>query len=126
MASTRKQWWLIGHSEENMTGSRLLSQGQVLRKFYFHHDLEKKTKAKAAKETVEEVLGIWEKAGVPTSTLRYNKAKLLKLVEAYEGLQKHKKRASETARMKEAIFQGDLDDLFDVAHRDALEKTTNE
>ncbi|KAG0729354.1 hypothetical protein GWK47_030541 [Chionoecetes opilio] len=28
--------------------------------------------------------------------------------------------------MKEDIFQGDLDDLFDVAHRDALEKTTNE
>ncbi|KAG0715495.1 hypothetical protein GWK47_011807 [Chionoecetes opilio] len=51
MASTRKQWWLIGHPKENITGSRLPSKGQVLRKFYFHHGLEKKTKAEAAKET---------------------------------------------------------------------------
>ncbi|KAG0719906.1 hypothetical protein GWK47_049535 [Chionoecetes opilio] len=70
---------LIGHPEENITGSRLPSKGQVLRKFYFHHGLEKKTKAEAAKETVEEVLGIWEKAGLPTSTLRYNKAKCSKM-----------------------------------------------
>lgn len=126
MVSTRKQWWLIAHPEEKLTGSRLPSKGQVLRKFHFHHGLEKKTKGKAAKETVEIVLAIWDKAGLPTSTLRYSKAKQLKLVEANEGLQKHKKRASETARMNEEIFQGDLNYLFDIAHRDALEKTTNE
>ncbi|KAG0726610.1 hypothetical protein GWK47_036181 [Chionoecetes opilio] len=112
--------------EENITGSRLPSKGQVLRKFYFHHGLEKKNKGGGCEGDRGGSPRDLEEAGLPTSTLRYNKAKLLKLVEAYEGLQKHKKRASETARMKEDIFQGDRDDLFDVAHRDALEKTTNE
>lgn len=86
MVYGRKQWWLIGHPEKNVTGSWLPSMGKVLQKFYFHHNLKKNLDA--AKETMEGVLGIWEKAGLPTSILRYSMLKLLKLVEDYEGLEK--------------------------------------
>ncbi|KAG0722406.1 hypothetical protein GWK47_044512 [Chionoecetes opilio] len=104
---------------------RLPSKGQVLRKFYFHHGIEK-TKPVAAKEVIEAVLLIWGRAGIPTSALRTAKEKLLSLVAKYEALQKHRKRASETPRMKEKMFKGDLEDLFDVASSDALDRMTVE
>ncbi|KAG0714648.1 hypothetical protein GWK47_013687 [Chionoecetes opilio] len=107
-------------------GDRLPSKGQVLRKFYFHHRIEKKTKSVAAKEVIEAALLIWGRAGIPTSALRTAKEKLFSLVAKYESLQKHRKRASETARMKEEIFKWDLEDLFDVASSDALDRMTVE
>ncbi|KAG0719209.1 hypothetical protein GWK47_007340 [Chionoecetes opilio] len=127
MTSTRERaWWLIGHPECEITRARLPSKGQVLRKFYFHHRIEKKTKPVAAKEVIESVLLIWGRAGIPTSALRTAKEKLLSLVAKYESLQKHRKRASKTARMKEEMFKGDLEDLFDVASSDALDRMTVE
>ena len=127
MTSTRQRtWWLIGHPECEITSARLPSKGQVLRKFYFHHGIEKKTKSVAAKEVIEAVLLVWGRAGIPTSALRTAKEKLLSLVAKYESLQKHRKRASETARMKEEMFTGDLEDLFDVASSDALDRMTVE
>ncbi|KAG0711994.1 hypothetical protein GWK47_019398 [Chionoecetes opilio] len=127
MTSTRERaLWLIGHLECEITRARLPSKGQVLRKFYFHHGIEKKTKPVAAKEVIEAVLLIWGRAGIPTSALRTAKEKLLSLVAKYESLQKHQKRASETARMKEEMFKGDLEDLFDVASSDALDRMTVE
>ncbi|KAG0725700.1 hypothetical protein GWK47_004587 [Chionoecetes opilio] len=127
MTSTRERaWWLIGHPECEITRARLPSKGQVLRKFYFHHGIEKKTKPVAAKEVIEAVLLIWGRAGIPTSALRTAKEKLLSLVAKYESLQKHRKRASETARMKEEMFKGDLEDLFDVVSSDALDRMTVE
>ncbi|KAG0725267.1 Retrovirus-related Pol polyprotein from type-1 retrotransposable element R1 2 [Chionoecetes opilio] len=48
--------WLIGYPECEITRARLPSKGQVLRKFYFHHGIEKKTKPVAAKEVIETVL----------------------------------------------------------------------
>ncbi|KAG0730552.1 hypothetical protein GWK47_028008 [Chionoecetes opilio] len=127
MTSTRERaWWLIGHPECEITRARLPSKGQVLRKLYFHHGIEKKTKPVAAKEVIEAVLLIWGRAGIPTSALRTAKEKLLSLVAKYESLQKHRKRASETARMKEEMFKGDLEDLFDVASSDVLDRMTVE
>ncbi|KAG0718100.1 hypothetical protein GWK47_007861 [Chionoecetes opilio] len=117
MTSTRERaWWLIGHPECEITRARLPSKGQVLRKFYFHHGIEKKTKPVAAKEVIEAVLLIWGRAGIPTSALRTAKEKLLSLVAKYESLQKHRKRASETARMRNVgmetldVGSGALDD----------------
>ncbi|KAG0710219.1 hypothetical protein GWK47_002571 [Chionoecetes opilio] len=78
------------------------------------------------KEGIEAVLLIWGRAGIPTSALRTAKEKLLSLVAKYESLQKHRKRASETARMKKEMFKGDLEDLFDVASSDALDQMTVE
>ncbi|KAG0719031.1 hypothetical protein GWK47_051321 [Chionoecetes opilio] len=105
MTSKREcAWWLIGHPECQITRARLPSKGQVLRKFYFHHGIEK-TKPVAAKVVIEAVLLIWGRAGIPTSTLRTAK-KLLSLVAKYESLQKQRKWASETARMKEEMFKG--------------------
>ncbi|KAG0721537.1 hypothetical protein GWK47_046268 [Chionoecetes opilio] len=125
--STRERaWWLIGPPECEITRARLLSKGQVLPKFYFHHGIEKETKPVAAKEVIEAVLLIWGRARIPTSALRTAKEKLLSLVAKYESLQIHRKRASETARMKEEMFKGDLEDLFDVTNSDALDRMTVE
>ncbi|KAG0711472.1 hypothetical protein GWK47_020550 [Chionoecetes opilio] len=81
MTSTRERaWWLIGHPECEITRARLPSKGQVLRKFDFHHGIEKKTKSVAAKEMIEAVFLIWRRAGILTSALRTAKEKLLSLV----------------------------------------------
>ncbi|XP_076060300.1 uncharacterized protein LOC143036625 [Oratosquilla oratoria] len=118
--------WLLGHSEEELTGSRLPSNGQVLKHFFYHHFDLKCMKSESAKAVVEAVFLFWAKAQIPTTTLFYAKKKLTDLVTKYEGLKKNRLRDSENQRMKEQMFCDDLDEIFDVAHKDALIMMKNE
>ncbi|XP_076055835.1 uncharacterized protein LOC143033967 [Oratosquilla oratoria] len=118
--------WLLGHCEEELTGSRLPSNGQVLKHFFYHHLNLKCTKSESAKAVVEAVFLFWAKAQMPTTTLFYAKKKLTDLVTKYEGLKKNRLRDSENQRMKEQMFCDDLDEIFDVAHKDALIMMKNE
>jgi hypothetical protein len=118
--------WLIGHPEEAITGCRLPSKGQVLRHFYYHHTILKKTKSDSASSVIESVLTFWASATVPISTFCYCKKMLLGLVEQYEKLKKNRLKDSDSYRMNEDIFRGDFEELFDSSKRDAHVQINNE
>ncbi|XP_063868853.1 uncharacterized protein LOC135104954 [Scylla paramamosain] len=118
--------WLLGHSEEEITGSQLPSNSRVFRHFFYHHLNVKCTKSESVNAVVEAVFSFWTEAQIPTTTLFYTKKKLKDLVTKYEGLKKNCQCNSEMQRMKEQMFCDDLDELFDVAHKDALIMMKNE
>jgi hypothetical protein len=118
--------WLIGHPEETITGCRLPCKGQVLRHFFYYHTVLKKTKSDSASAVIESVVCFWNAANVPISTVCYCKKKLVGLVEQYEKLKKSRLKDSESCRMNEDIFRGELEELFDISTRDAQKQITNE
>ncbi|KAG0728230.1 hypothetical protein GWK47_032935 [Chionoecetes opilio] len=66
--TTRKQTevWLLGHSVPTITGAKLPSRGDVLRRFFYAHKEEKKTVQQSAAEAAKEVLDFWTRARIPT------------------------------------------------------------
>lgn len=118
--------WLIGHPEEAITGCRLPSKGQVLRHIYYHHTILKKTKSNSASSVIDSVLTFWASANVPISNFCYCKKKLLGLVEHYEKFKKNRLKDSDSYRLNEDMFCGDLEELFDISKRDANVQITND
>lgn len=114
--------WLLDKTPiEEITGARLPSKEQVLLRYYYLHRDMKKTISASAKDVIQEVMGFWERAQIPTTTFAHAQTKLKKLVESYDKLKKTKNMLSDRHRMQEDIFKRDLEDIFDIAHSTALE-----
>uniref|UniRef100_A0A8D8XUC3 Uncharacterized protein n=1 Tax=Cacopsylla melanoneura TaxID=428564 RepID=A0A8D8XUC3_9HEMI len=114
--------YLVGHMTHQITGSKLPSIGQVLRSLFYNQRHVKKSDIKeSAKLTISEVLLFWEKAKIPTRQSQHCVSKLEKLYEEWRALQKSRLRVQST-RQKEKVeaFKSSLEDLFDIAHQDAL------
>ena len=80
-------------------------QGSQSRKFYF----------------------FWQKAKIPTKHLKDCIAKLENLHEEWRKLQKNATRSASQAQSKKVeAFKSGLEDLFDIAHQDALNNTNEE
>jgi len=122
MATLRKQddIYLLGNKKESLSGCKLPSNGDVLR-VYLHHMGEKgMVKHEAAVQTMKEVEKFWEKARIPIRPFHHAVKKLEGLVSEWEALKKNKGRRSETQEKNEEKFCDTLNDLFDIAHQDAL------
>lgn len=128
MSSRQKDTiFLIGHMSHQITGSKLPSNCQVLRSLFYNIRQVKLNNKEAARLTIKEVLIFWEKAKIPTKDVQHCVAKLEKMYAEWRKLQKSAKRtASATQTQKEKEFKSSFDDLFDVAHQDALTKTAEE
>jgi hypothetical protein len=63
---------------------------------------------------------IWAKARVPTKAPNHVLEHIQKLHGEWQGLKKLINRASATNLANQEVFKERLDDLFDVAHRDAM------
>ena len=121
---SEKNLWLLNKSPiETITGARLPSKEQVLLRYYQLHRELKQTVSASTKEVIQEVMVFWEQSGIPTTTCVHAQTKLKKLVEAYERLKKTKNMVGDRHRMREDIFKGDLEEIFDIAHSTALERT---
>lgn len=112
--------WLVGGTIEQITGSKLPSNKQVLRRFFHCHCKEKKTIQDSATETTREILDFWEKARIPTRQECHIINKIKQLHSTWQGLKKAASRRTEVQQGKEDAFVQTFDDLFDVAHADAL------
>ena len=66
----------------------------------------------------------WSKARIPTRAFSHCQAKLEKEFEAWQLLKKNSARATTTQKTNETVFTSKLDDLFDIAHVDALKLIT--
>lgn len=66
----------------------------------------------------------WQRANIPTQYTARAIDKLEKLYREWENIQKGSRRNTETQKEKENVFRNKLDDLFDIAHANALEQMT--
>lgn len=74
----------------------------------------------SARLTIDEVIKFWQRARVPNRQ-KYNCINVLKrLYDKYLGLKKGKNRPLKLNRCNEQVFCQGLEDLFDIAHANAL------
>lgn len=73
---------------------------------------------------VREVLVFWEKARIPTRLEKHCIDKLIGIYNDWDKIRKNKLRINEAQKAKEKGFIDSLEDLFDIAHSNALEKMT--
>ena len=117
---TTRGIWLIGGISESITGTKLPSNRQVLSRFFYLHTLGKKTIQESAAVAAEETLNFWERARIPTRQQYHIINKIKEQHKQWQGLKKSATRRTQTQQMKENAFTSVLDDLFDIAHADAL------
>lgn len=120
--STRSQTkvYLLGADTSELTGSKLPSLRMALGLFLHHHLELKKTVRISSDATVTEVAKFWNKASIPMRDHQNCQTKLERAFEEWRLLKKNKGRSSQTQKTREDAFVSKLDDLFDVAHADAL------
>jgi hypothetical protein len=117
-----KAIWLVGGTDETFRGSKLPSRGEVLKVFFhFQKQLTLKDSVKiASAKTTELILPIWERARIPTKAQNHVLEHVGKLHSEWRILQKLASRKSVTNLSNQKAFKESLNDLFDIAHRDAL------
>ena len=115
--------FLLESTISELTGNKLPSLRMVLRLFLHHHiDLKETIRASSA-FTVGEVSKFWQKARIPMRDQQNCQTKL-KSFEEWRLLKKNRGRQTTTQKGRENAFISSLDDLFDVAHADALNMIT--
>src|SRR5215469_13318162 len=109
---TKDKMFLVGFPCHQITGCKLPSNRQVLCVLFYN--------LHTVKLTVREVFIFWEKNRILTKHDQDAITKLEKLHAEWRTLQKDRKKTSETVKNKFKKFLEKLDDLFDIAHQDAL------
>lgn len=124
--STRKQTeiWLVGQISQTLLQTKLPSKRETLSVFFYYKDSAKQTIREAARSTSKDVLDIWNKARIPTQQQIHIVDKIEKLFKEWQNLKKNKENKSKRSdglKLKEDMWSNNLDDLFDVAHANALQ-----
>lgn len=121
-ANLRQKLYLIDHDESQIIGAKLPSNGQVLRVLFYNLHKVKLNLRSSAHLAVKEVEIMWNKARVPIKGTDKNIIKVEALYKEWKKLLKSSKRHSSLQEKREKEFTDKLDDLFDIAHANALEK----
>ncbi|KAK0067270.1 hypothetical protein Bpfe_003368 [Biomphalaria pfeifferi] len=108
--------YLIKSYVPEILGAKLPSYYQTFGYFLHLHKVEKMTVRKASKLTINVIMEFWKKASIQ---------KLESVFYEWKGLQKHKSRSGEAHKKQEHEFVSHLEDLFDIAHQDALTIISN-
>lgn len=126
MANTRSKTkpYLIASEETEIRGSKLPSNRQILSVFLYHHLTLGKTIQGSSKIVIREAVCFWKKARIPAQDERNSLPKVKKLYENWIKLKKNAARKTDTQRSNEKEFVDRLDDLFDIAHADAMKIIT--
>ncbi|GBM39966.1 hypothetical protein AVEN_142092-1 [Araneus ventricosus] len=113
--------YLIGSECHQITGCKLPSNRQVLSVLFYNLHEVKLSIRESANLVVRECLIFWEKARIPTIATPHCVEKIMKMYNHWRNLQKSACRRSETQEENERNFISDLNNLFDIAHANALE-----
>jgi hypothetical protein len=121
-SSTRSKQdvYLLGSSVDCINGAKLPSIGDVLR-LYITKLKSSKNKHQAAVSVIAEIQLFWDKAKIPMRRSDHAVVQLEELVQKWERLKKNKARRTNTQIANEETFTATFNDLFDVAHQNALE-----
>jgi hypothetical protein len=112
-------FWLIGQTQSELPKNVLPTTGDILRTFFHHHRICKKTIPESSKHTAESLTEIWNRARIPTTYETHIVAKIKGLVESYSLVKKNKGRDSESQKTREKQLIDQLNTLFDITHNDA-------
>lgn len=128
MASTRKadeksrEVAIIGNVSHQILGAKLPSNRQVLQVLFYNIRFVKLNAKESAKLAIDAVLIFWNQARIPTRKLDKCITKLLNIYEQWETLRKRDlNKLSAAMKVKYDDFVDDLDNLFDIAHANAME-----
>jgi len=116
--------YLVDSYVPEILGVKLPSYRQTFGHFLHLHKVEKKPIRDVSRLTIRAVSAFWSKAGIPVKAEQHSIQKLETVFYEWKGLQKHKARTTEAHKNKEHEFISRLDDLFDIAHSDALNLIT--
>jgi hypothetical protein len=112
--------WLLGKPTCHLSAARLPRILDALRLVQFYHIIEGRTLPESYKLACEEVIIVWSRAKIPTQRIDSCVRKLSKHYEKYLSLKKHGTRQRESDRMNEKMFMCDMEELFDIAKKDAM------
>ncbi|ESN98417.1 hypothetical protein HELRODRAFT_176885 [Helobdella robusta] len=113
--------WLIGQLQSELPVNVLPTTGDVLRMFFYYHQVEKKTVPESAKLSSDKVMDMWNKARIPTTYHTHVVEKVKSVVDDYKLIKKNKNRQSEAQRAREKEFEEKEHMLFDIAHQHAMQ-----
>lgn len=112
--------WLVGGTEVQFKTSKLPSRGEVLKVLFGYHIGEHLSLKDSIDTTSSLLLPVWEMARIPTKAPNHVVEHIRKLHAEWQGLKKHINRQSASDINHQQTFQESLNDLFDIAHRDAM------
>lgn len=118
---SKKSVFLIGDVNHQITGSKLPSNGQVLTVLFYNIREVHLTVNESANLTIRECIIYWEKARIPTKSIPNSVKKLVNLYQVWRDLQKNAQKTQDVFKQRRQEFVNDLDNLFDIAHVDALQ-----
>lgn len=112
---------MVGEVSHQIIGANLPSNRQVLQTLFYNMRFVKLDRHESARLTIDSALIFWQQARIPTRDPHKCADKLIKLYNIWDSL---KKTSVENMKMstkeKYDKFIDELDDLFDIAHSDAL------
>ncbi|KAL7644756.1 UNVERIFIED_CONTAM: hypothetical protein RMT77_004569 [Armadillidium vulgare] len=117
---TKDKIFIVGYPAHQITSCKLPSNRQVLATLFYTLRTVKLDLRDSARITIQEVLVFWGKARIPTKHVKDAITKLEKLHAEWRNVQKDQDKQSEAAKNKINEFASKVDDIFDIAHQDAL------
>lgn len=113
---------LVGNTCHQITGSKLPSNGQVLKVMFYNMRFVRLTAKESVKLAINAVQIFWHQARLPIREEHKITEKLLRLYDKWKNIQKTGpiKRSSAQKKIADEFVES-LDDLFDIATSDALE-----
>jgi hypothetical protein len=120
---TRKNDYLIS-PVERIEGSKLPSRRQALGHFLYLHQNQRKSVREASSALIDRVQEMWKMAGIPTRHKQDAIKKIEELFAGWQGLKKSALRKTEHQVTNEGNFLETMDELFDIAHANALNLIT--
>ncbi|GBM08874.1 hypothetical protein AVEN_57426-1 [Araneus ventricosus] len=121
LRSGERNIYLTGSGRHQITGRKLPSNRQVLSVLFYNLHEVKLSIRESANLVVRECLIFWEKKRIPTRATPHYVKKIMEMYNHWRNLQKSACRRSETQEENERNFISDLNNLFDIAHANALE-----
>lgn len=117
---SQSELYLLGQPVTELCSIRLASNGEALGLFCQLHLSNKLQKRQASSMVVEKVTDVWNRARIPTCRKDHAINKLELLYTQWTTLKKHKDRESDLHVAQENDFCSKMENLFDIAHADAL------
>jgi len=116
----RQHIFLLGNLVNQITGNKLPSNGDCLRVLFYNMRVVNLNLNDSSGLVADECLLFWKKARIPTQYHCDIVRKIKNLYESWRSLDKNKTRKSATQQYNEKKFQNSLNNLFDIAHKDAF------
>lgn len=113
---------LVGTVSCQIVGSKLPSNRQVLRVLFYNVRVVNLTMKESADLVIQEVAIFWQKARIPMRQSFHCVKKLLTLYEDWKKIQKNVNRRAVSIKEEQRRdhFSEIMDNLFDIAHADAI------